>query len=246
MHDGRYPRSQPIPEDAPLEPRLARVRPPAHEPRLALVMWLVAGLVVVAAVKPWGAAAPVAPLRPDPAAPTLEVTPLPTLDRTPEGLAMPACLGTGAWRIATLERWRDGDVRVWRAIVPLASASGPLDPAIPTVPVFADLVTGLGWCAPAFGPEEPIGPANVNAWLVTARGADPLTLRQVQPADGVTPIAALYLPADGPWASGLVVFRYEDTGTGRVGWFGAELTVRGGASPAPTRRPVHGPGWTQQ
>lgn len=214
---------------------VTRVQAPRSAPRLAAAMWIVAACVLVAVLKPWGGGGPVpATLRPDVARP-VEATPVPTEDRTATGLALSTCLGTGAWRVASLETWRNRDVRVWRAIEPVATASGPLDPSIPSVPVVADVLHGLGWCAPAYGPAQPVGPARVRAWQVVDGAARALALRQVQPAEGSTPIAALYLPASGPWTSGLVVFRYDDTGTGVSSWFAADLRI---LQPAPTEAPA--------
>jgi len=253
MTDGRHPRPQLEQEDdAPAGLRLTKVRPPGREPHLAGVAWIVTALVLVAVLKPWSVLTPSTPSRPDLPLATVEVTPVPTIDRSAAGLAASVCLGTGGWRIASLERWRDGDVRVWRAIEPVETAAGPLDVEIPSVPVTADTVTALGWCAPAYGPDQPIGPADVQAWLVAGPRVTVIGLRRVQP-DGTTPIAALYQPLRGAWASGRVVFRYEDRGTDRVRWFAADLEVRNGPAPSgaalPTPgwsgSPSHGPGWSQ-
>ncbi|HET7182573.1 MAG TPA: hypothetical protein VFI15_10110, partial [Candidatus Limnocylindrales bacterium] len=170
------------------------------------------------------------------------VTPAPTADRSATGLALAACLGTGAWRVASLETWRNRDVRVWRAIEPLAGATGLDDPGIPSVPVVADELAGLGFCAPAFGPDMPIGPARIQAWEVVGPSAanpiaTPIALRQVQPVGGTTPIAGLYVPRSGPWTSGRVIFRYEDAGAGTTRWFAVELQVVG-AAPTPPALPT--------
>jgi hypothetical protein len=158
---------------------VTRVQPARAAPRLSAAMWLLAAFVVIAVVKPWGGGGPSrAALAPDQVAPA-EVTPEPTEDRSATGLAMPVCLGTGAWRVATLETWRERDVRVWRAIEPITEATGPLDPAIPGVPVVADLLSGLGWCAPAFGDDEPVGPATVRAWIISGGVPGLVALRQV-------------------------------------------------------------------
>jgi hypothetical protein len=227
-----------------------RLSPP--DPRLSLAVGMVAMLVGVAVLKPWGSlgAPATAPPR------VVVVTPTPSVeptDASPEGLADPVCLGAGAWRVASLESWQTQDVRVWRAVEPIPDANGPLDPAIPAVPVVAVELEALGWCAPAWGPDEPVGPAVVDAWQVRGQRASVLTLLQVRPEHGTTPITALYVPL-GPcdasswcpaalrsrvpqaWGSGRVVFRVEDEGTGGVGWFAADVELvapRGAASPAP-------------
>ena len=227
------------PGETPAALAVTPVAAPRGSPRLAAGFWLVAAFVLIALLKPWGGGGRVAAtLLPDVAGPA-EITPEPTEDRSAVGLAEPVCLGAGAWRIATLETWRARSVRVWRAIEPVGAATGPLDPSIPAVPVAADVLTGLGWCAPAYGSEQPIGPAHVRAWQVVDGAAHEVALRQVQPADGVTPIAALYLPATGAWTSGRVVFEYRDDGTGALRWLAADLQIAAlapgpsaGASPA--------------
>lgn len=220
-----------------------RVVAPRGAPRLAAAMWLVAAFVAIAIVKPWGGAGRIAPTFRPAAAVPVEVTPVPTEDRSATGLAGPVCLGTGGWRIASLETWHQREVRVWRAIEPIPLAAGPLDPAIPSVPVVADELAGLGWCAPAFGPTMPAGPAVIRAWHVSGGVARTISLRQVQPEDGVTPIAALYLPSTGPWTSGLIVFEYRDTATARAAWFAAELDVlQAAVTGPPATRPSASPG----
>jgi hypothetical protein len=172
-----------------------------------------------------------------------------------EALAGPVCLGAGGWRIASLESWRGQRVRVWRAIEPISDVSGPLDPSIPSSPSIASEVEALGFCAPAFGPDKPVGPAAIAAWWLVGGEAEPLQLRQVRPEHGLTPIAALYQPlgrcglgvpcpsfftrqVPQTWVSGRVVFRYADTGRAITLWFAVDLEVTpndaGTASPGPS------------
>lgn len=233
---------EPAEEPRPGQPVVQRVRAEARDQRLPALMLLVGLFLGLSILKPWGALGdlPTAPSRAfTSTAPSGTVEP--TGD-SPEGLAAPVCLGAGAWRLASLETWRTQDVRVWRALEPLGTAKGPLDPAIPVVPVIALDVGALGWCAPAYGPEKPVGPAEVEAWTIVDGAASRLPLLRVLPTHGDTPIAALYVPltacdvaAPCPstfswirrrlWASGRVVFRYEDVGTGRIAWFAAELEL---------------------
>ena len=219
-----------------------RVRPPAAETSLPNLIALAAILLVLVIVKPWAIGAPGPTPAPVFAADTPgPPTPVPTEDRTALGLASPICLGTGAWRVTSMETWQSQDVRVWRAISPVASATGPLDPSIPSVPIVAIRLKALGWCAPAFGDDMPTGPADVSAWSVRGDAATPLTLDQVLPSDGVTPIAALYLPvipAPNPiprdWTNERVVFRYHDAGSGKDAWFAADILIMT-PSPEPSR-----------
>jgi hypothetical protein len=208
-------------------------------------------LVGLAVAKPWGEGSvdrpSIAP-RADAVAPS--GPPEPTADSA-AALAGPVCLGAEAWRITSHETWRTREVRVWRAVEPIAEADGPLDPAIPSVPIVAVDLDALGWCAAAYGPDRPLGPATVSAWLVAGGSARELALVRVQP-EAETPIAALYVPADtceaqaacpscrprsqrGAWPGGRVVFRYEDAGTGTVAWFAAEIVLLDElAEPGPT------------
>src|SRR4051812_50051797 len=86
--------------------------------------------------------------------PAASLAPTATSDVTPEGLAAPVCLGTEAWRIATVETWQlviagtieTQQVRVWRGLRPRAGARGPPGGRPPPPPV-APLVGG----APAWG-----------------------------------------------------------------------------------------------
>jgi len=232
------------------------VLPPIADRGLAMAGFVVALVVGLAFVKPWGEVgdAPTPGPRRVAATATAGPTPQPTDDESAEGLAAPVCLGAGAWRIASLETWRDHDVRVWRAIEPVADASGPLDPAIPTVPLFGLEIEALGWCAPAYGPERPVGPVEVNGWIVLDGVAQVLELRQVLPARGTTVLAGLYVPlapcalgvpcapaqtrfVPQRWVTGRVIFRYEDRGAATTLWFGADVELYAPTGPAITVTP---------
>lgn len=237
---------------------------PGNDPSLTPLATAVilVGLVGLAVLKPWGE--PPEPPRGQRPALTAAVETIPaSVAPTPlsaRDLAEPICLGAGAWRVASLERWRTQDVRVWRAIEPVPTARGPLDPAIPSAPIVAVELLALGWCAPAYGPASPVGPSLVSAWAVADGVATPLSLVVVQPPGMETPLAALYQlrapclprvpcppdftrPSSEPWRAGRVVFRYEDVGAGRVGWFAAEVELlaldegglSGGAAPGASR-----------
>ena len=232
---------------------VARVRPRLRDSRLSTAVGVVAVLVGLAILKPWGVAAPSPSRAPRLATPTpVVVTPEPTADVSAEGLASPICLGAGGWRVVSRETWETQDVRVWRAIEPAPAATGPLDPVIPSVPIVAVELTALGWCAPAYGPAKPVGPATVSAWWVEGGVATALLLEQLQPATGVTPLAALYLPlggcptnlrcaapgaspgggpaassppGGGAWTTGRVVFHWVDEGAGTEAWLAADISI---------------------
>ena len=234
------------------------VRPPIADRGLSIAGAVVAFVIALAFLKPWGAAgdAPTSGPR-RVVAPIPAATPRPT-DDSPEGLAGPVCLGAGAWRVASVETWRDQDVRVWRAIEPVLDASGPLDPMIPTVPLFGQEVQALGWCAPVYGPERPVGPVVVDGWFVLKGFAHELELRQVLPARGTTMLAGLYVPISpcplgapcAPaqtrfvtqrWETGRVVFRYVDEGAAMTLWFGGEVELYVPSGPEVTATPPPSP-----
>lgn len=234
---------------------VGRVQVSAPGPGFAATGVVVAVLLALAIVKPWdwGGPGPRARASAVPA-PTPTVAPRPTADLTPSGLAAGVCLGTGAWRVASLETWqlagRNGvrrqEVRVWRALTPLPDATGPDDPAIPVVDVAAMEVDALGWCAPVVGPDAPAGPIVVTAFRLDRGGGDslPNALRRIAPVNGETPFAALYQDATGDcpadlgscsgrgrpasgtsWPAGWYVFRLDDQGGQRTLWFGVDVIL---------------------
>ena len=233
---------------------LAPIRQRSTDARLAALTSVVALGVALAILKPWGVAAPQPTVRPRPvvvASPTL--LPSPTRDLSPAGLASPICLSAGSWQITSRERWRTSDVQVWRAIEPATDIADPRDPTIPSAPVVALEVESLGWCAPAYGPHVPVGPADVTVWTVRDGIATVLPLLRVQPATGTTQIAALYRPAAtcagqatcapglppelrGAWVTSRIVFRYLDVGAGTKAWFAADVEIVASdvVVPAPT------------
>jgi len=222
--------------------------------------------VVLAVLKPWAWATPAASPRvvPPPRPIVTAPPPSPATAPGPEALATSVCLGTDAWRIASVETWRlvlagtlqTQQVRVWRAITPVVAAQGPLDRSIPTVVVAGTEVDELGWCAPGTGSTAPRGPVQVSAWRISPDGstATPIALRRIAPSAGDTPFAALYrevtdcLASYGcsgsgvpllasTWEGGAYVFRYQSA-DGRTWWFGADVQVL----PEPTLPPELPPG----
>jgi hypothetical protein len=242
-------------DDAPERPVrdliVERVRTRPADQRLSVIAGLVATLVLLAVIKPWGSGSPSPSYRPRLPTPAVTQRAPQATDDSAEGLAAPICLGTGGWRVASLETWRTQNVRVWRAIDPVAAVSGPLDPTIPSVPIVAVELDALGYCAPSFGPDKAVGPATVEAWTVTGSEVVAVRLQQVRPPRGSTPLGGLYLPVElcatppacrSPisrevplaWETGLVVFHWHDAGTGRDAWFAADVTI---LAPVEAQRP---------
>ena len=212
-----------------------------------MVAALVAAFVGLAILKPWATAGSpgtppsvVAGLNPAAASASGAPRPSGVGARTPTDDAIEEmCLEPGSWRTATIETWRDQTVRVWRAIDP-EPASRPLDPSIPIVPAVGSSIPAIGYCAPTSGPGQPVGPATIRAWWVDGDAVEPLQLRQVTPASGVSPFGALFGPpaelgSTTSWPNGRVVFRYEEHGAGESRWFGIEISgTNEDARPLPT------------
>jgi hypothetical protein len=191
-------------------------------------------VLLLAIIKPWGAPAadPQTAARSTAAPPPRDErrTAPPTPSRGSR-VAIDYCFEPGSWRVATVERWGEQVVRVWRAVDPVA-ATVPTDPGIPVSPVFADAVPEIGFCAPAVGPDQPSSPAVVTVWRVEGRRSSPLAVRQLRPGPG-RPIefGAMYAPVEGrsaaatAWTDGRYVFRYRALGRAATRWFGVDIHI---------------------
>jgi hypothetical protein len=218
------------PRDGAFAPtRLTSARPP-------VALWLAVSLIglAVAVVKPW--ATEPAGGRPGGAVTTvgqaLRSGPPPGATVRPDSagpLVALFCLDPESWRIATIERWRDQTIRVWRAIEPVASATGPNDTRIPVFPIVSEGVTELGWCAPVAGPERPVGLATIEAWQRTPVGSVAIRTISTRPTGIGVSFGGLYAPPGDPdvevWPDGGYVFRYHEP-TGRERWFAVEVELR--------------------
>jgi hypothetical protein len=210
--------------------RLESVRPPVG-------LWLGVTVIALAAafVKPWAVEAPSA--RPGGGAATASGatvrsgrSPIPTVRPDSAGpLVALFCLDPPSWRIATIERWRDQSIRVWRAIDPIAHASGPDDPRIPVFPVVSEGVTELGWCAPVVGPDRPEGRATIRVWRRTPDGPVAVRTTSTRATGAGTSFGGLYLPPGDAdlelWPDGGYVFRHHEP-AGRERWFAVEVELR--------------------
>ena len=163
-----------------------------------------------------------------------------TVDPVSAGSAVTAiCLNPASWRIATVERWRDQTIRVWRAIVPRTTATGPGDDRVPITSLVSEGVIELGWCAPVLGARI-AGNADVEVWRRTAVGVSPVTMTSQRPGPGTSPYGALYgSPSAAPstasaspaatvltlWNDGTYVF-HQRAPNGDESWFGVDLEQR--------------------
>jgi hypothetical protein len=236
MDGGRAPRGTFSPV------ALTNRRPPIER-------WLVIVVIalIVVLVKPWQAAGPGdggsvagAPRADAPLATNRLLEPSPSSTDSPANRAVAAfCLQPGSWLVASVERWRDQRIRVWRALSPASSARGPDDPSIPVVPVVSEGLTELGWCAPVSGPESPSAPVAITVWLRSVGGAAPIAVDSSRPASDRSALGELYRPPGrGPssraasWLPGTYVFRYREH-DGRERWFAIAVEIRPRLSPTP-------------
>lgn len=127
-----------------------------------------AAFLVGALLKPW---APPPTSRPLVQAPTAQPSHPPASAGTDPLAGLRAeCDEPQGWRVYSREPFLRQVVRVWRSVEPAGSASGPLDPAIPVVPV-GPRNLALGYCAPWTGPERPPDGSDLTVWRENAAGA---------------------------------------------------------------------------
>jgi hypothetical protein len=212
--------------------RMTGARPPLG--RWVGVAVLLLGMVIV---KPWGSdrAAPASP----PAASralavageaSVPAVATPTVDTDSSERAVESiCFNPLSWRVATVERWRDQTIRVWRAIEPRAVASGPEDGRVPITPLVSEGVIELGWCAPVDGAPRMAGNAVVEVWRRTPSGAQPVTMSSQRPGPDTSPYGALYGAPAAPvvtlWNDGTYVF-HQRAPNGDESWFGVDVERR--------------------
>jgi hypothetical protein len=192
----------------------------------ALLVLAVAVFVAAAIIKPWpsGGAPQPAHHRVATAPPTAE----PTID--PLAGIRNDCQDPAGWRIFSRERWSGGVLRSWRTLDPVQNATGPLDPAIPVIPIGPEIVA-LGFCATWTGPDRPPDGATIQAWRLppaigtSATVAVPIDLTAVI-ATLRPPFGGLYAPPDAPvnardpegsavWNAGTYVFALRGSAFGR-------------------------------
>jgi hypothetical protein len=227
--DGSAAPPRPPPRDGVFDPVVL-----SHD-RPHLIRW---GAIVVIAlaiviIKPWqlGTSEPGGPSAAG------EVPPASLLPPASEPSARPAlvdeiaddfCLDQGQWLATSIERWRGGTIRIWRALETSRTATGPTDPTIPVTPLVSEGVIELGWCAPTYGADRPEGAATIDAWRDGAT-AEPVTLAVDRRLGTTSRSGALYVPPRRPvssrgltWPPGRYVFRHHtDRGSDR--WFVLEV-----------------------
>jgi hypothetical protein len=215
----------------------AAVRMTGASPPLGRWIGLAVVLLGVAIVKPWGSdgASPASPATASRALAlagwaSVSVVATPVVDTASAERAVESiCFNPLSWRVATVERWRDQTIRVWRAIEPRAVASGPEDGRVPITPLVSEGVIELGWCAPVDDSVRMAGSAVVEVWRRTPTGAQPVTMSSQRPGPATSPYGALYGAPSAPvvtlWNDGTYVF-HQRAPNGEESWFGVEVERR--------------------
>jgi hypothetical protein len=223
--------------------RPSPLRGPAG-PDLRPIVALILAFLALAYVKPWvgagpsragGGAAPETADRPTQA--VAVATPTPSQDPTAA-----FCIGPTGWLVFDIDRWRDRTIRSWRAFVPARDL--PVDPAaLPVVPVPAEAVLGLGYCAPSQDDDPPPPGATLALWELEPDGSTrPMALPERQLPATPTANGIVLAPPAGPerptvgasWPSGRYMFALRDPRSGWSRWWVVEvsiLPIEGPASP---------------
>jgi hypothetical protein len=231
------------PADGVFEP--AAVTP--DHPHLGRWAAVVAIVLVVVIVKPWALSgpAPTAGDEPEGGAAITQTsatsaTPGSALDgarpspgSSPTGSPDPAaavdafCLERGTWLVASVETWQDQTVRVWRALEPATSATGPDDPTIPVIRVASERVLQIGWCAPPGdgSASTDAEAATLDVWRRSETGTRPQLMVRSRPVGAASPLGAMYVAPRRPlgsrsavWPEGTYVFRHRSA-DGQEHWF---------------------------
>jgi hypothetical protein len=248
---------------------------------IAPLVIVAAAVIGLAIVKPWPGSGPTGAAE-DAAAggvPRPSSTPAGPASSSarPIGVASPAstdpvyevCLGTDAWRVASVQLWAGRMVRTWSALTPLVDAHGPTDPAIPAALVVGEDVSGVGYCAPAGtsapsaaasassaavqsgtllddrGPG-PVGAVWLDAWRMEGSAAVPFRVVRSRPA-GLSPLGGLFLPASASsgeptreWPTGRYVFVLREIRTrGATFWWTVDVMTPQSSQPGDSNQTWH-------
>ncbi|HEY7024883.1 MAG TPA: hypothetical protein VH371_07985 [Candidatus Limnocylindrales bacterium] len=151
--------------------------------RMFVVIGLIVGVLLVALSKPWGTSVSPTPAPPQQVAVARSDVPAtPLKSSAPASSAVPReiqaararmlCGSEPQWRLVTMETSSLGVSRTVYSDAP-ATASGPDDQDIPTVPVTAARLLGIGVCRPSeFDEQNGTNPVSgVSIWRIPALGA---------------------------------------------------------------------------
>ena len=207
---------------------------------------LIAVIIAIGLLKPWGSGAgpppppvagpggaqpggaPSSPMAARAADPALNPVPRPS---PPTNISGPCYFGL-AWRLFTAETTGVGPVHTWYDLQPF-EASGPTDPRIRVVQVHSSAIRQLGFC-PVTQPNGPIHVLGTDAWqLVPGAAPRPIGLPLavgIGPADSDEGV--VYLPPPAPngfpvpvWAPSVYVFVVRlATEPVSEEWFAVDIT----------------------
>jgi len=213
------------------DPRVVPIGRRARE--VPLVAAIVAISLLIALVKPWGAA-PAASAHPSPRTPGATATPSPVALASPSFVVVdPAadwCYAGDSWRLLTIQEDYGRDSHAWLPVTVSTRASGPADPAVPVTPVRTQRALGLGFCTPYRATAVAL--RRVTAWRLDRFGlASPVALSSITTdlsdpdhGDLFAPPASASLR--GSWAAGTYVFAIDsrDPASPRD-WFAVDLQI---------------------
>ena len=211
---------------------------------LTLPAMVVAIALVLAIFKPWGTAQPQTSNEPATGVavtsePSHAPAPTPESDVTTaarENERM--CASPSGWRLSTLQMWagRTRPIRSWAVVEPV-EASGPTDKRIPIIPVAADRITAIGYCAPESGSDLPPADARAELYSLDAAGAHLLSGVRIEPRKE-TSMGILWAPnprggrrdplARRSWPDGVYVIHISTPGGYFDRWLGGELRITRG------------------
>ena len=208
-------------------------------PDLRPIVGLILVLVALAIAKPWAPPEPseaggASASRASVARPTPSVAPSPTASPAPPDPTAAFCIGPTSWLVFDVDRWRDITIRSWRAFTP--ARERPADLAeLPAVPVPAEAVLGLGYCAPSQGDDPPPPAATLAIWELPPDGSlRPIVLPR--PLLPTTPTAngIVLGPPAGPggpppsgatWPSGRYLFALRDPVSDWSRWWVVQVSI---------------------
>lgn len=228
-----------------------RTQPIGSSNRVLVVLAiLVAGLIALAAFKPWdtrlagsGGADGDGPLAGVGAEADAKPAPnltSPSVDPSLELVARrKQCQNPDAWRIVTMERIGPRHTRTLLPVTPVA-AVGPSDPAIVARAFHAAELYAIGYCVPvADGRDVAATEARLTLWQRLPDG-QPVVLHNLVVLDpALAATGEVYLGPSGGlgtagWPSATYVFDVPGAGPGgAVGWFSLDFSANGPVALAP-------------
>jgi hypothetical protein len=150
-------------------------------------------LVALAIIKPWQ--------NDDPTVRAVIATPTPTPSSlSADALAIARCHEPNGWRAYAWEVWHGQTIRHFIALDPLAAPAidGSRDARIPVVPLLAEAITAIGYCASTNDPGPSVPGATVQIWQVGATGQT-----SAPPAVRIEPVES---------SGQMALFAYRDSG----------------------------------